>query len=103
MLCILVINTVLLMNLTEQQLLLAKRLLEARQHSRMSQQRAADLMGVSRGELTCWESGEKCPTALQLIGIASTYCICTHALLFGVPFKSFDLMRYTASSETRID
>ena len=71
--------------------LLGQRLTEARQSQRMSQQRAADIIGVSRVVLDGWEKGVACPDAIELSEIAMTYCICTHSLLFGVPWETSDV------------
>lgn len=91
MLCILWENTVHAMEDIERKKMLGRRLVEARRGQRLSQQRAADIVGVARGELVSWEDGEASPSAIQLGCIAMTYGVCAHALLFGAPWMPFDI------------
>lgn len=73
----------------ERKLMLGRRLVEARRGQRLSQQRAADIIGVARLDLVDWESGASSPSAIQLGCIAMTYGVCAHALLFGSPWAPF--------------
>lgn len=76
---------------SERYRMLGMRLAEARINQRMSQQRAADIVGVARLELVEWEEGRASPSAIQLGCIAMTYGVCAHALLFGSPWVPFDI------------
>lgn len=78
---------------TERKRMLGLRLVEARRAQRLSQQRAADIMGVGRMELVDWEEGKASPSALQLGNVAMTYGVCAHALLFGSPWMQFDVRK----------
>jgi DNA-binding XRE family transcriptional regulator len=91
MLCILLENTVIAMEDKKRKQMLGRRLLEARRGQRLSQQRAADIIGVARGDLVSWEEGDASPSAIQLGCIAMTYGVCAHALLFGAPWAPFNI------------
>lgn len=71
--------------------MLGSRLIEARRGQRLSQQRAADIIGVARLVLVEWEDGATAPSAIQLGDVAMTYGVCAHALLFGSPWVTFDI------------
>lgn len=71
--------------------LLGSRLRAARIDAKLSQDFAADLLGVTRQSVSAWETGVSCPSALQLGQLAVAYCTCAHTLLFGEPFEHVQL------------
>lgn len=66
--------------------LLGQRLKAARAEARLSQEFAAESLGVTRQSVSAWETGVSVPSAVQLGELATIYCACAHALLFGEPF-----------------
>lgn len=57
----------------------------------MSQDFAAETLGVTRQSVSAWERGASSPSAIQLGQLAAMYCICAHKLLFGEPFQRVQL------------
>lgn len=53
----------------------------------MTQDFAAETLGVTRQSVSAWERGASSPSAIQLGQLAAMYCICAHKLLFGEPFQ----------------
>ena len=72
---------------TEQKKLLGSRLKAARTEADVSQDFAAETLGVTRQSVSAWERGASSPSAIQLGQLAAMYCICAHKLLFGEPFQ----------------
>lgn len=75
----------------ERRKLLGSRLRAARQRARLSQEGVAETLGITRQALSAWETGASCPSATQLAELATVYCECAHALLFGVPYQPINL------------
>jgi transcriptional regulator with XRE-family HTH domain len=75
----------------ERRRLLGGRLKAARQRARLSQGTVAESLGITRQALSAWETGSSCPSATQLAELATVYCECAHALLFGVPYQPINL------------
>lgn len=75
--------------------LLGTRLRAARQEAKLSQTFVAEGLAVTRQTISGWETGVYSPTATQLAELATMYCVCAHALLFGEVFKprTFDVQR----------
>lgn len=78
---------------------LGRRLRAARIRSKLSQDSVADSLGVTRQALSAWETGGSCPSALQVVDLATVYCECAHALLFGVPWVPLDLRTLMPAGE----
>lgn len=55
----------------------------------MSQVFVAEALHVTRQSIYSWESGNSCPTAVQLGELSALYCTCAHALLFGESYTEF--------------
>lgn len=72
----------------EKKKLLGQRLKTARREAKLSQEFAAEMLGVTRQSVSAWETGASCPSATQLAELAALYCVCAHALLFGEPFRA---------------
>ncbi|ARU04718.1 hypothetical protein CCO03_08560 [Comamonas serinivorans] len=68
--------------------LLGRRLRAARTNARLSQAFVADGLAVTRQTVSGWETGAYSPSATQLAELATMYCVCAHALLFGEPFRA---------------
>lgn len=75
----------------ERRKLLGSRLRAARQRAKLSQGGVAETLGITRQALSAWETGASCPSATQLAELATVYCECAHALLFGVPYQPISL------------
>lgn len=71
--------------------LLGTRLRKARCVAKVSQEHAADMLGVTRQSVSSWERGQSCPSALQIAQLSTLYCVCAHTLLFGEAFKPLSL------------
>lgn len=71
--------------------LLGSRLRAARGDMRLSQAFVAEMLCVTRQSVSAWETGASCPTAVQLAELATLYCTCAHALLFGEPYEAVQL------------
>lgn len=67
--------------------LLGRRLRAARQEAKLSQTFVAEGLAVTRQTISGWETGVYSPTATQLAELATMYCVCAHALLFGEAYK----------------
>ncbi|WP_445228470.1 helix-turn-helix transcriptional regulator [Comamonas sp. MYb396] len=76
---------------TEQKKLLGSRLKAARTEADVSQDFAAETLGVTRQSVSAWERGASSPSAIQLGQLAAMYCTCAHKLLFGEPFQPVQL------------
>lgn len=75
----------------ERKRLLGHRLRAARGDAGLSQEFAAETLGVTRQSVSAWERGASCPSAVQLGQLATMYCVCAHSLLFGEQFKPVSL------------
>lgn len=75
----------------ERKKLLGRRLKTARRAAKLSQEFAAETLGVTRQSVSAWETGSSCPSAVQLGELATMYCVCAHALLFGEQFRPVNL------------
>lgn len=71
--------------------LLGHRLKAARRGAKLSQEFAAETLGVTRQSVSAWETGTTSPSAVQLAELATMYCVCAHGLLFGEQFKPVSL------------
>lgn len=72
--------------MSERKVLLGKRLKAARSTAKLSQEFAAEALGVTRQSVSAWERGASSPSAVQLGELAAMYCVCAHSLLFGGQF-----------------
>lgn len=60
-----------------------ERLVQARQHLKLSQQEVAAVMGVSRQTISKWEIGKASPNPRELAELCVTYGVSTDWILTG--------------------